>query len=266
AQGTRDNQLFLTNAVFQNVTVLNPIYDWFKNNLILIAPDTRFNAFEKLLGDKINNTLAQLDTGISRLGEKSVPLETLPNELIQKLNENLKEGETVRIIGGPSDEKFLVTRQKGKLIVKKLVAVYRKIDGTEIEFEMSQVSDGSRRLIDVLPAFIDLFSSKSQNVYLFDEIDRSLHSLLIQKLLTQYLAHCSATAQTQLLLTTHNLSLMNQRWFRRDEMWVTERDFSGNTSLSSFSEYKDIRYDKDIQKSYQQGRLGGIPHLYVHES
>jgi hypothetical protein len=27
------------------------------------------------------------------------------------------------------------------------------------------------------------------------------------------------------------------------------------------SEYKDVRYDKDIRKSYLQGRLGGIPRI-----
>ncbi|MBU1558557.1 MAG: AAA family ATPase, partial [Gammaproteobacteria bacterium] len=252
AQGTRDNQLFLTNAVSQNVTSLKPIYDWFKNNLILIAPDTRFGAFEKLFGTEINNKLAQLDTGISRLGEKRVPLETLPSELIQKLNENLKEGETVRIFGEPFNEKFLVTRQKGKLIVKKLVTIHQKVDGTEIEFEMPQESDGSQRLIDVLPAFIDLFSSKSKNVYLFDEIDRCLHPILIRQLLEQFLDSRASASQTQLLFTTHNLSLMEQQLLRRDEIWITERDNLGATYLNSFSKYK-IRYDKNLQKLYLQG-------------
>ena len=36
---------------------------------------------------------------------------------------------------------------------------------------------------------------------------------------------------------------------------------SGVSSLFSFSEYKDVRYDKDIRKSYLQGRMGGIPRI-----
>ncbi len=46
--------------------------------------------------------------------------------------------------------------------------------------------------------------------------------------------------------------------FRRDEMWVAKRDESGASTMLSFSEYKDVRYDKDIRKSYLQGHLGGI--------
>ena len=56
---------------------------------------------------------------------------------------------------------------------------------------------------------------------------------------------------------------MDQDLLRRDEMWVAERDATGASSLTSFSEYKDVRYDKDIRKSYLQGRLGGVPRLLL---
>jgi len=46
-------------------------------------------------------------------------------------------------------------------------------------------------------------------------------------------------------------------------MWVVERTPQGESSLVSFSEYKDVRYDKDIRKSYLQGRLGGVPHILI---
>ncbi|NET74279.1 MAG: ATP-binding protein, partial [Sphaerospermopsis sp. SIO1G2] len=48
-----------------------------------------------------------------------------------------------------------------------------------------------------------------------------------------------------------------------DEMWVAERTNNGGSQLIPFSDYHDIRYDKDIRKSYLQGRLGGIPHLML---
>ena len=61
---------------------------------------------------------------------------------------------------------------------------------------------------------------------------------------------------------THDVLLMDQQLLRRDEMWVAERDASGASNLIAFSEYNDIRYDKDIRKSYLQGRLGGIPRIF----
>ena len=56
---------------------------------------------------------------------------------------------------------------------------------------------------------------------------------------------------------------MDQDLLRRDEMWITERNAKGVSSLLSFSEFKDVRYDKDIRKSYLQGRLGGIPRILL---
>ena len=49
-------------------------------------------------------------------------------------------------------------------------------------------------------------------------------------------------------------------------MWIAERNAQGISSLLSFSEYKDVRYDKDIRKSYLQGRLGGIPRILLQSS
>ena len=60
--------------------------------------------------------------------------------------------------------------------------------------------------------------------------------------------------------------MMDQELLRRDEMWVAERDDKGISSLRSFIEYKEVRYDKDIRKSYLQGRLGGTPKITLKNS
>jgi len=54
---------------------------------------------------------------------------------------------------------------------------------------------------------------------------------------------------------------MTQDIFRRDEIWITERDRFGASKLAAFSEFKDVRKDKDIRKSYLQGRMGGVPRI-----
>jgi hypothetical protein len=46
-------------------------------------------------------------------------------------------------------------------------------------------------------------------------------------------------------------------------MWAMERTLSGESTLFPFSDFQDIRYDKDIRKSYLQGRLGGVPNIGI---
>ena len=270
-QGTRDNQLFLTNSVSQKVDTFRPVYDWFKDTLELVAPDSRFEPFEQFLDEgqplyaTMNEMLSQLDTGIAHLGGEELPFENmpLPEPLKTKLQEDVKEGMTVRLLTEPINERFVVTRKDGELVAKKLVTYHPKVDGTEAKFEMRHESDGSQRVIDLLPAFLELSAQISKKVYVIDEVDRSLHTLLTRRLLEAYLANCTTETRSQLLLTTHDVLLMDQQLLRRDEMWVAERDATGASSLISFSEYKDVRYDKDIRKSYLQGRLGGIPRILL---
>ena len=268
-RGTRDNQLFLTNSISQNINDFRPIYDWFENTLVLVAPDSRFDLFEIFLDEghplytAMNEMLPRLDTGIAHLGSEEIPLEniSIPEPLKTELQEKVKEGMAVRLLMEPQTNRIVVTRKDGELIAKRPVTFHPKSDGTEARFEIYQESEGSQRVIDLLPAFLELSAQVSQKVYVIDEIDRSLHPLLIRQLLEEYLSNCSTETRTQLLLTTHNVMLMDQQLLRRDEMWAAERDGFGVSSLFSFGEYKDVRYDKDIRKSYLQGRMGGIPRI-----
>jgi len=270
-QGTRDNQLFLTNSISQKVEDFRPVYDWFKDQLVLIAPDARFEGFDQFFDEKhplyltMNTKLQQLDTGIVHLGGEEVPFEQIPipEPLKARLQGELKEGMTCRVIAEVLKDRYVVTRKDGNLTAKKLVAYHQMADGKEAKFDIRQESDGSQRVIDLLPAFLELTAKNSNRVYIIDELDRSLHTLLTRRMLEGYLASCSTGSRTQLLLTTHDVMLMNQQLFRRDEMWVAERNAGGASTLLSFSDYKDVRYDKDIRKSYLQGRLGGIPRILL---
>ena len=270
-KGTRDNQLFLTNTVSQKVDEFCPVYNWFKESLELVAPDSRFGPFEQFLDKEhplyatMNEMLLQLDTGIGHLGSEEVPFDhtPIPDHIKAKIQEEIADGDIVNIQVETTNDRYVITRKDGELVSRKLVAFHTREEGPDVKFEMHHESDGSQRVIDLLPAFLMLSTGSSKKVFIIDEVDRSLHTLLTRRLLEFYLASCSHESRSQLLVTTHDVSLMDQRLLRRDEMWVTERETSGSTTLVSFSDYKDVRYDKDIRKSYLQGRMGGIPQLLV---
>jgi AAA15 family ATPase/GTPase len=274
-EGTRDNQLFLTNSVHQKLDDFRPVYDWFNERLELVAPDSRFESFEQFFQENhplfnlMNVTLSQLDTGIDQLGGEVVPFENipLPDRLRQKLLEDLKEGQAVRLMSDPFNERYAVVRVGDELVAKKLVTYHRRADSdASVKFEMNNESDGSQRVIDLLPAFLDISSKQSHKVIVIDEVDRSLHTLMTRQLVSSYLSSCSEDSRSQLLFTTHDVLLMDQDLLRRDEMWVVERGQDGTTKMFSFSDFKDVRYDKDIRKSYLQGRLGGIPKILLNNS
>lgn len=269
--GTRDNQLFLTNTVSQKGELFRPVYDWFKDTLELVAPDSRFAPFEQFLDESsalyatMNELLPLLDTGISHLGSEDIPFDqiSLPDSLRTKIEEDVSDGESVHLLRESLNDRYVITRKDGELFAKKLITFHPNEAGSRVKFDMRNESDGSQRVIDLLPSFLMLSEKASHRVIVIDEVDRSLHSLLTRRLLETFLASCSPESRSQLLITTHDVLLMDQKLLRRDEMWVMERESSGSTNLFSIGDFKEVRNDKDIRKSYLQGRLGGIPRLLV---
>ena len=270
-KGTRKNQLFLTNSIWQNAEHFRPVYNWFKETLRLISPISRPNQLEEALSENdsfasnMNKMLQQLDTGIAKLSVEELSLENIllsKSEAI-RAQEDTKKGKNVNLPNSKTKGRFVINRKEDKPIDRKLVAFHHGADGNDVKFEIHEESDGTQRIINLLPAFLDLSSQAIKKVYVIDELDRSLHTLLTRNLLKTYLSHCNPEKRSQMLLTTHDVLLMDQKLLRRDEMWVTERDSNESSNLFSFSDYKDIRYDKDIRKSYLQGRFGGIPRILL---
>ena len=272
--GTRDNQLFLTNSVSQKVDNFRPVFDWFKDRLVLIAPDTRFGPIELFLDEDhplfntMNEILSKLDTGISHLGGEKIPFNDIrfPTDLKSDLQEDIKEGMIARIFSPVTNKSLLIKREAGELVAKKPVTFHIRDDGTNVKFDIDQESDGTQRLIQLLPALLKVSAASSKEVYVIDEVDRSLHTLLIRQLIEAYLRNCCTDSRSQLLITIHDALLMDQDLFRRDEMWVVERDHKGGSGFFSLSDYKGIRYDKDVRKSYLQGRFGGIPKILLSDA
>jgi AAA15 family ATPase/GTPase len=260
--------------VSQNLDNFKNVSNWFRRSLKLIAPDSRFAPFKRFMDEKgdlsktMNHLLPQFDTGISHFCGETIPIESIPlfKNIKAEILEELKEGTSIGLAFAPTNERIIVTRENGELRAEKVVTCHLMDDGTEARFDFSEESDGTQRLLDLLPAFFEVSKANSDSVFVIDEIDRSLHTVLTRRLIESFLSTCSSESRTQLLFTTHDVLLMDQELLRRDEMWVSERDASGSSNLLSFSEFKEMRYDKDIRKSYLQGRLGGVPRILIGEA
>ncbi|MDD3158740.1 ATP-binding protein [Anaeromusa sp.] len=267
-QGTRANQLFLTNAVEQNVAELEPLYGWFLHQLVLIAPETRFDFPQSLtqlapLLEQINRMLPLLDTGISRIAFRKMPpgAVMVPEEVRLRVLDELEDNGYIRVFDAMQRQQWFFSQRQGELVAYKLVSYHNCDDGSEIEFDLKDESDGTNRILDLLPAFLAMSKSSLQRVYFIDELDRSLHSQLTRYLLEVYLQSIREGGANQLLVVTHDTLLMDQNLFRRDEIWLAERKQQGETQFASLQKQESIRYDKDVRRSYLQGSLGGVPRL-----
>jgi len=65
----------------------------------------------------------------------------------------------------------------------------------------------------------------------------------------------------QLIFTTHSTEILNNRLFRRDQVWFAEKDDLGATELFSLLEIKGVRKDLSYGKNYLLGTFGAVPKL-----
>lgn len=268
-EGTSETQLFLNNAVSQRVETFKPVFNWFQNTLRLISPESRFSTLDAYMNPShpnhavLNAALRQLDTGIGETTGVELPLDSIPlsDYTRRSLLAQLEDGAAVTLPTVNDRERLIVRRQGDELRLFALGTRRLDSDGNSVQFDFSDESDGTRRLLDLLPAFQELCAHQSDHVFVVDELERSLHSHLIKRLLAEYLESCSEQGRSQLIFTSHDLYLMDQDLLRRDELWMTERDATGNSSLASLDEFNGIRIDKNIRKLYASGSVGGVPHI-----
>ena len=259
--------IFLLNRIGESqFKEFKSIFDWFISSLEIIYPeshptflpyliekDTNFRDFSNL------NILA-FKTGINTVKAQKIELEKFFGE------DNKSEGIQIRndLINDP--DKFIVKVVNNESIVfypegKTIYAlnlIFEHIDneGKSIYFTYQEESDGTKRLLDYMPVFLEVILK--DKIYVIDEIERSVHPLLIKELLNKFLS--DKETKGQIVFTTHESSLLDQNILRRDEIWFAEKNKQDSTELYPLSEFK-VHNTTDIRKGYLNGRYGAIPFL-----
>ncbi|MFZ4699919.1 MAG: AAA family ATPase, partial [Candidatus Methylumidiphilus sp.] len=119
-------------------------------------------------------------------------------------------------------------------------------------------SSGTRHFFALIGFWIEILES-GYTVFI-DEIETSLHPILVKELLRLLLSDTHNTKGAQIIFTTHNPVLLDTTLFRRDQIWFTEKSPNGATQLYPLTDYQP-RKDEALAKGYLAGRYGGIPFI-----
>lgn len=263
----KSNELFLGKSDDLKIKEIIDVRKQIENNIIIIHPGSKFQSLVPALTTSerfnsfANEILETFDTGVSELDIETMDMEkyfgdddeSTKKEVIQ----DLENGHKVLLNTGTGG--VLITKEKNKYIVKKVIAKHLNSEGKKISFDLMEESDGTQRLLDFIPAFDGILNDEEGFTFIIDEIDQSLHPALLKGLVKKIME--SQNTKGQLIFTTHESNLLDLDIFRQDEIWFAEKDKkNGSTQLYSLSDFKP-RYDLDIRKGYLKGRFGAIPFL-----
>jgi AAA15 family ATPase/GTPase len=256
---TRNNVLFLSLVAQFNGEISNRVIEWFNNlNIISGLQDFGYSVFtiNKLKKDKNFNKWLSL---IIRTLEIS-------NITIEEIE--IKEDDINKIVKKTNDKSlanffdaFNKLQQNGKKKIQ-ISTWHKKYDKDNLlintipfDFE-SQESEGTKKFINLLGPWYDTL--KNGKILIIDELDSRLHTHLTKKLIELF--HKFNKRNAQLILTSHDTSLLDKELLRRDQIWFTEKDQFGSSHLYSLADFKteDVRKTSSYHKNYLNGKYGAI--------
>lgn len=267
--------LFLKNEILdRNKTVLfhmknrqNKVFEpfknaieWFEKNLELVMLYSRPGGLvlqlerSKAFHDFAVEIMKSFTIGIYNIHIDTIPIEDYFGEdnkqEIERIAADLRaRADKMKFIRNQFEEVFFVL-EDNRPMAKRILFSHGEDNG-HAKFQFSEESDGTRRLMEYLPALFNAVNKSK--TYFIDEIERSIHPLLIKELIKKF-SHDKET-MGQLIFSTHESNLLDQDIFRPDEIWFAEKNKEGATELYALSEFKE-HHTIDIRKGYLNGRYG----------
>jgi len=253
---TRKNALFLSVVAQFNGEVSTKILSWFKqfNHISNINSDAfKHYSFNKLedeaFKEKIVTLIKNADVGISDIKKKTISYDELKQD-----NPKLDEL--------PS---FLVDEMKknGLSTIETSHIQYQNENSFKqfIPFSLKMESDGTQKLLALSAPIIETLIKGE--ILVIDELDNSLHTELAQEIVKLFNSQETNPNNAQLIFTTHDTNLLNQKLFRRDQIWFTQKDIYGVSELYSLIDYGRGRTRDDLvlERNYLNGNFGAVPHI-----
>ncbi|OON74887.1 AAA family ATPase [Streptomyces tsukubensis] len=228
ARTTRPDALLLTRAANDGHKQLTPVFDWFKNNLWDVTPETERTQREAYTAARL------LESEESRHRVE---------ELLRVADLGVSRVEVERTSGG-----------------RPVVRLIHSGGGVETALDWAAESWGTRSWFALIGPL--LLALDTGAVLLVDELDASLHSRFAAEVVRLFQAPWVNTKGAQLVFTAHDPSLLRMpgggRLLEPGQLWLTEKDERGATELASFADWEPAD-EEDLMTSYLAGAFGAVP-------
>lgn len=242
---TRPNALFLSMAVQLNSEALRPVFDWFANRLVIfneqspLSPQFSVQMLKQEAQRKaICEFLRAADISIAdiEVATKQAKVHTIRFDRATGKREETASEQAV------DELKFHHVTEHGQAV-----------------FDLTDESSGTRNLLFLTGPILDILNKGLTLVV--DELDTSLHTLLVQALVRLFHRPEVNTGGAQLIFTTHDTSLLDAYGlFRRDQIWFVEKRTDQSSLLYPLTDFSP-RKNEALERGYLQGRYGALPFL-----
>ena len=252
AEFTRPNALFLSVGANLNNPQLLTVYRWLTYQVGGVqaqrlghqTPIARMLVEKKVESARVRELLKYADLGIV---DFVLTEHELTPQSLQDAPEDVRKVLQAMLDNLPEPESRMLT-----------VEFVHQAPNAQVSFDLEDESGGTRQLFALSPF---LLSALTEGGPIFvDELDASLHPLLVRALVGLFHNPETNPNNAQLIFNTHDTTLLSSAVFRRDQIWLVEKAPDGASWIYSLLDYSP-RKDEALEKGYLQGRYGAIPFL-----
>lgn len=257
----RPDALLLSVAAAFNHDLASQVYDWFSNRLRRVSwfpthgSERQFTCLttrkSKEIKERCLKFWKQADPAIQDFRVREIPMQESIDwrKLPKKVRHDLAS-----MLPSPANMLDVKALRHG---------VNEHGDSIDVEFDFDDESDGTQKFFALAGPWNYVLDNGC--VLIVDELDARLHPWLTIWLIQLFHNETTNPSGAQLVFSTHNESIMDRRilgkpLLRRDQIWFTEKDSNGATSLYSLWDFKKPpRTDENIRLGYLAGKYGAIP-------
>jgi energy-coupling factor transporter ATP-binding protein EcfA2 len=239
-ESTRPNALFLSMAAQLNSEPLSPVFNWIGRHITFlpagatVLPDFTTALLATEPGrTSIREFLSAADLSIADI--QAVP----------------RKGVQAQWVMGASG--LQASQEEREFLVP--VFEHSTPKGSA-KFELHDESDGTQRLYGLIAPVLDCL--REGRVLVVDELDSSLHTLLVRRLINMFHTPELNPKGAQLIFSTHDTALLDNALFRRDQIWFAEKDADQATRLYPLTDFSP-RKQEALERGYLAGRYGAVP-------
>lgn len=236
-----DNSIHLSRGVNTLAAVLENAHE----------PEPLKSAFEQ-----ITSLLENLDIHISRMAmdRTRVMLEHDKNHVQEYLD------------APPEFYNWITSVEKeGSNIVLNADSIrsfHQDADGNEVEFDFTaEESSGTQIVAGLLGIFLSVL--KTGGTVIVDELDRSLHPLLLIELVRLFKEKRYNENNAQLIFTVHNTEILDVGLLRVSEVGIVKKTLQDGTELVRLSDFEGVNNLASFRRQYLSGQFAGIPFPYI---
>lgn len=257
-EATNDNRLFLSLVAQLGGNTSKRIISWFLSyNVISGIENYRYSDFSKSMFHERSN-------GYAEALDLFKTLQLGFNDIVTQEDEIINISDLPK---GIPKELLEILISKKTLSINTIHNKYDKAGNpisTVVFDKDEQESEGTKKMIDLFGPLFD--SLLLGTMLVVDELDAKLHPLISQHIIRLFHNPSINRHNAQLIFATHDTNLLSIDFFRRDQIWFTEKDKMEQTDLYSLVEFKlpdgtSPRKDSNYERNYIKGRYGAIPFI-----